>query len=502
MICVSICEANASHLPASMARAAEAGDVVELRLDCLPLESATLDEVERLLKTSSKPTILTFRPVEQGGAGEVGFVTRLTFWNKRGLALSASWFDLEVDLAEQLLKNDAGIAWNRVICSFHDFRNTSADFATLYQRIAATPAAVLKIAVAIDDAVDCIEIFKLIELGKSEERQIVAIGMGEAGLATRVLGPSRGAFLTYAALDETSATAPGQISAEDLQTLYRVNQLDTATDIYGVIGSPVAHSLSPHIHNAAFKSLALNAVYIPFEVQAVDSFIKRMVHPRTKEIDWNLRGLSVTAPHKSAVMDYLDWIDPAAQEIGAVNTIVMDQDKLRGYNTDWTALVAPLLAKVGSLADARVALIGAGGVARSAVYGLKQHGANITLFARDVNAASKRGESFGLPFKPLVEGSFEDFDIVINATPLGTSGKFEMESPATTAQLRGARLVYDLVYNPSETQFLRAAREAECEVLGGLPMFLAQAAEQFKLWTGREAPESAMREAAVRALEK
>src|SRR5918997_2403687 len=126
----------------------------------------------------------------------------------------------------------------------------------------------------------------------------------------------------------------------------------------GLIGSPVAHSVSPHMHNAAFEALDLNAVYIPFEVRDANSFLQRMAHPRSREINWNLRGLSVTAPHKSAVLEHLDWIDPLAREIGAINTIVIRDDELHGSNTDASSLIAPLLDKTGSLHDLRVALIG------------------------------------------------------------------------------------------------------------------------------------------------
>jgi shikimate dehydrogenase len=228
--------------------------------------------------------------------------------------------------------------------------------------------------------------------------------------------------------------------------------------------------------------------------------MKRMIIPRTRELDWNVRGLSVTAPHKSTVMEQLDWVEPAAKEIGAVNTIVIEDDALRGFNTDARGFITPLAKECADLRAARCAVIGAGGAAKAAVWALKQAGAQVTIFARDTAKGSSLAERFGAVSLPLKEATFEGFDVVINATPLGTAGRLKDETPATRYQLRGARLAYDLVYNPTETRFLLEARAAGCKTLGGLAMLVAQAAEQFRLWTGDAAPEDVLQEAAQRGL--
>ena len=186
----------------------------------------------------------------------------------------------------------------------------------------------------LDDAVDNLEIFKLIERAASDDRKLIAIGLGAAGSPVVFLVQSRGSFLTYGSLDHHTSTAPGQLTATELRDTYRVEQITEATGVMGLIGHPIAHSLSPQIHNAAFASAGIDAVYFPFEVSDLASFMRRMVHPATREIEWRLRGLSVTTPHKQNVMDYLDWIEPAASEIGAVNTVVIDEEQLKGYNTD------------------------------------------------------------------------------------------------------------------------------------------------------------------------
>jgi shikimate dehydrogenase len=241
-------------------------------------------------------------------------------------------------------------------------------------------------------------------------------------------------------------------------------------------------------------------VYLPLEVCDVETFIKRMVHPRTRELDWNVRGLSVTAPHKSAVMEFLDWIEPTAEEIGAVNTIVVDDDGLRGFNTDAAGFIEPLLKVIDSLSGRRVAVIGAGGAARAALWALLKQRASVTLFARDVSKGRSLGQVFDVSCKPLSYASFDGYDLVINSTPVG-SGELIEQTPATAEQLAGAGVAYDLVYNPIKTRFLQEASAAGCVSLSGLEMLIAQAKNQFELWTGQTAPMNVMSDAALDALD-
>jgi 3-dehydroquinate dehydratase/shikimate dehydrogenase len=502
-ICISLCEPNLAELERAIAVARNVSNLIEVRLDCLdPIEldiSASL--LTKLLENTACESILTFRPSEQGGRRQLTDETRHAFWS--GAIFSESFFDVELDLAERLNPAEGSqplpIDWSRTICSHHDFTGVPAQLDQIYDRLAATPARVLKVAVQANDATDCLSVFHLLERARTEGREMIAIAMGTAGLVTRILGPARGAFLTYASL-ENAPTAPGQISVRELREVYRIDEINHQTQIFGLVGLPVSHSVSPLMHNASFAAMGTNAVYIPFEVRDVKTFVKRMIHPRTRELDWNFRGLSVTAPYKSEVIDQLDWIDPAAQAIGAVNTIVIEDDSLHGYNTDAQALVKALRQKCGDLRETRCAVIGAGGVAGAALWGLTQAGANVTLFARNAGKGSALAKRFGAVCMNLEETGFEGYDVVINATPLGTAGQFENETPALALQLRGARLAFDLVYNPTETRFMREACGAGCETLGGLSMLVAQAAEQFRLWTGTVAPEDVMQDAAQRGL--
>jgi 3-dehydroquinate dehydratase / shikimate dehydrogenase len=497
-ICVPVCVAK-DDLAAAISRAAEAGDLIELRLDCLP-ESQRNDAWRNLAQLGNRPFILTLRPKDQGGNAEINLEERFQFWNALDEVPADAMFDLELDLIDEVVSRKTAVVASRVICSHHQFEGEIANVESIYEQMAAIPAAVLKIAVQAEDAIDCLPIFKLLERAQREGRKLIAIAMGTAGIATRILVPARGSFLTYGSLDDETATAPGQLTARELRDVYRIDRIDRQTQIMGLIGRPVSHSLSPQLHNAAFAGSEANAVFIPFEVRDIDAFMRRMVIPGSREIDWNLRGFSVTAPHKTTVMKFLDWIEPAAKEIGAVNTIVLEGGSSRGYNTDAAAFIEVLKGRIASLQNLRCAVIGAGGAARGVGWALRQAGASVSLFARDAAKAKALGDDLRVDSCDLANANFKGFDVVVNATPLGTCGAHEAETPALADQLRGVRLAYDLVYNPLETRFMREARAAECQTIGGLDMLIAQAAEQFRLWMDAQPDVATMRLAAEQAL--
>lgn len=488
-VCVPVCAKSFAEMEQACRRASEFADIIELRLDCLADSdclgtSELIPFLEFLNATPAGHFILTLRPSEQGGYRVLGRAEREAFW-ARDLKADVLC-DIEADLV-----STSSFDWPRVIVSHHDFNGVPDDLEQIYERLAATPARIVKLAVKANDITDCIQVFHLLDRAISEQRELIAIAMGNAGIATRVLGPSRGAYLTYASLEDETATAPGQVNAQQLRSVYRIDQIDRETMICGLVGLPVMHSVSPHAHNAAFAAAHVNGVYLPFEVRDVETFVKRMVHPRTRELDWNLRGLSITAPHKTSVMPLLDSIEPDAREIGAVNTVVVEGHGLHGYNTDVHGLIAPLRETLGSLKDLRVAVIGAGGAARGAVWGCKLHKAHVTVFARNPDKATVLGEAFDVLVEPLATAIFKGYDVVINATPA---------SPATAEQLAGAGLVYDLIYNPIETEFLKEARAAGCQTLGGLKMLVAQARLQFELWIGKTPAAEVMHAAAAAAL--
>ena len=500
-ICVSVFAETAEDFMKNIHRAEKSSDVVELRFDLLP-ESELENALEKTCDlTSEKQLLFTFRPREQGGKRDLTRTEREHFWCS-GYDFCASWADVEIDMVETV----SHWLFKKIICSHHDFSTTPANLVEIYENLKATGADVLKIAVRTNDIADSIALWKLLETAKSENQQIIPIAMGEAGKWTRILGPAHGAFMTYAALDAGRETASGQLTAKELVETYRVRELDENTAIYGIIGHPVGHSVSPAMHNAAFKFHRLNAVYVPFEVKNLGEFVEKFVRPETREIDLNLRGFSVTIPHKRAIIEYLDEIDETARIIGAVNTVKIENGRLFGYNTDAQGFIEPLKTAYGDLSGVKIAVLGAGGAARACVYALKKENASITVFARDLKKGEALANEFQVNLKemPKTESQkpktdFHDFDVLINATPLGMKGEFENETPAFAGQIEKLKLVYDLIYNPSQTSLMSEADEANVPKIGGLAMLVAQGMAQQKIWTGLDAP---LREMSRAALEK
>lgn len=517
-ICVPVIIRTPQELQKKIIEAAAVADVIELRLDFLPVEKhgEILNLISDLIPSVDKEFVITLRTRSQGGECDLNIADQIQFWNSC-FAYTASnkniFFDLEIDLVEKVEKCNLDLRlskhlWNRVICSDHNFAHMPLSLDQVYERIKRTPARIIKIAWMAADITDSIPVLNLIDRARQEGREIIAIAMGEAGAMTRILGPACGAFMTYAQLDPENRTASGQLSATSLNSLYRLKSLSTKTVVTGLVGYPIGHSVSPNMHNAAFAEVGLGMVYLPFEVKNISEFVARMIAPPTREIKWNLRGLSVTAPHKEEMLRLMHWVDSTAQQIKAVNTVVVEGDKLHGFNTDMEGAIRPLKKLAGDLHGSRVAVIGAGGAARALVCGLRKEGASITIFNRSVNRARILAEEFQVATHILRnagdlsdtvdagDAGFGEFDILVNTTPLGTKGSMEDQSPATIEQLQGVRVVYDFVYNPIETKLIKQARRAGCQTLGGLEMLVEQAAAQFRLWTGQNAPLHIMNEAA------
>ena len=493
-VCAVITEESVDAARAAIKEAAKVADLVELRLDYLKdFDFSDPGSLQALLDHKPLPVIITCRAESEGGNQPVADNIRLRLLVE-GARQLADYCDVEAayyDQAASLLPD-----LSRLIVSYHDFKETPANLNSIYDRVTSLPAAVHKIATRANAVTDSLAVMKLLERAQAERRDLIALAMGEAGLLTRVLGPPFGSFLTYGALGLERASAPGQPTCDELVNLYRVRRISRDTSITGIIGSSVEHSASPAMHNRAFADLGLDFVYLPLEVNDPGEFFSRLVRGTTRELDWNLRGLSVTIPHKSAIIPLLDEVDSTARKVGAVNTVVVREDRLIGYNTDVLGAIKPL-EKACHLANERCAIIGAGGAARAVIYGLLQRGAHVTVFARYYEKASRLCESMGISALPLESLASNDAAVVINTTPVGMRGHSVGSSPISAAWLRGRSIAYDLVYNPLETQFLKDARARGCQTINGLEMLIAQAALQFELWTGLKAPVDWMRKSAM-----
>jgi 3-dehydroquinate dehydratase / shikimate dehydrogenase len=525
LICVPITETKAEAFLNAIEEAEKSADIIELRLDYLredelvevmrklpqrdfaksagtnltqygererpePPEANLLTKRRSLtLPVLHQLLLFTFRPCEQGGMRDLTLADRLRFWYGLSEETKAliTFADFELDLVEHLAEQTPPLPWSKIICSHHNFNETPANLHEIYERIARTPAAVIKIATKANRIADCLPLFELMERG---EKPVIILGMGLPGIATRILALSRCAMLTFGALRRGAESASGQPTATELRELYRADQLSKDSEIYGVIGYPIGHSRSPLIHNAALKAVGRDAVYLPLEVDDATQFLRDFVHPKTKKLNWNLRGLSVTIPYKLSVMPHLDFIDPAAKAVGAVNTIVVKGDELHGYNTDVNGAMKPLTELI-EIKGARAAIIGAGGAARAICYGLLARGASVTIYARDLHKAQALADEFNVQVASLAEFK-GNADIIINCTPVGMQGHNEGVSPINAEALRNVQLVYDLIYNPMETQLLKDAKAAGCKTLGGMAMLIGQAAEQFRLWTEEDAPTNVM----------
>ncbi len=495
-VCVPITETNTDAFLTALDEAKQIADAIELRLDYLPAESLpqVIAELNSRIAHISKPLIFTFRPREQGGKRDLTLQDRHIFWRSLPPEVTGAiaFADFELDLVESFAGEQPPIPWSKIICSWHNFDETPNDLTERFERMARTPAAVVKIATQANRVGDCLRIFEFIERA-NQPKPVIGLAMGLPGLATRVLACPRGAMLTFGALRQGAESASGQPTVAELRDLYRVKQLTRESEIYGVIGKPIGHSRSPLMHNAALKALDRDGVYLPFEVDNVDEFVRDFVRPETRKIDWRLRGLSVTIPHKLAIIPHLDFVDATAKAIGAVNTVVVEGDELPrlcGYNTDVAGAMKPL-DELMDVRGAHVAVLGAGGAARAICYGLNERGADVTIYARDVGKARPLADEFKTR-TALLESFSSEADVVINCTPVGMRGHSEDRSPVKAETLSGVKLVYDLVYNPEETVLLGDAREAGGRTLGGLAMLVGQAVEQFRLWTGLEAPVDVM----------
>lgn len=491
-ICIPVCAATAAELFDRLRAAAADADIVEVRFDCLDPGEITI-AIENLPRIGAR-YLFTFRPKEQGGHRQISMAERVAFWSNVMDRVGDFLVDIEGD-APELLELTARLQ-DRIV-SLHNFGGIWERPTEVFDRLA-QPGSIVKMAAMVEDTHEAAGIWKALARATQNGRRSIPVAMGEAGQWTRILGLAHGAFLTFASGATATETAPGQVTAHELVNLYRAKELSKSTSVFGILGNPVSQSLSRFMHNPAFASVSFDGVFIPFLVRDIDAFMARMVRSETREVEVNFGGFSVTMPHKQSIMRHLDEIEPTAEKIGAVNTVKIDNGKLIGYNTDAHGFIAPLTSLYGELSEARVAVFGAGGAARACVFALGRNGANVQVFVRDPRKAAGLAEEFGVRLLPIGAFAARDFDIVVNATPVGMSGELAAKSLLTREELAGIRFVYDLVTKPSDTPLVTEAKAAGAVAIGGLEMLIAQGAKQFELWTGEKAPIDGMRKSVLK----
>jgi 3-dehydroquinate dehydratase/shikimate dehydrogenase len=502
----TVCVAVAGPSPAAMLERA-AGllgghNFVELRLDSLPDPRLLPPLLASLLEQHPDARLIaTCRRTEAGGgfAGSVGEELAIL---EAAARAGCSIVDLSLESAELMLIDrqrlfrealaDAGAA---LLLSYHDYRHTR-DLALTFERLNRFHPDIVKLVSTATTLTDNLAILQL--LSERHKVPLVAIAMGDPGIVSRVLGPRSGSLFTFAAADAGAETAPGQVTAATLRDLYRIGQITPGTRVYGVAGKPIAHSLSPLLHNTGFRVHGVDAVFLPLVTESVDDLLQLAR-------DLPLDGLSITMPLKQAILPLLDYIDPLAARVGACNTVVRTpRGLLHGYNTDVAGITAPLKHRLGTLEGVRVLVQGAGGAARAAVFGLRDKGAEVWILNRTQATAESLAREAGAHVADASMLS-AGFDVLVNATPLGMHLPSSIDGaadPLDAVATLPARLVFDMVYRPRETPLIERARAQGLEVITGAEMFVHQGARQFELWTGQPAPEAEMLRAILDVLDQ
>ena len=492
-LCVAIQAGSAEELLERAEAALADAKFLEFRLDFLAKPAAALPKVKEFLTGHRDATAIATCRRKQFGGHFVGSLAEELEVLLAAAQAGCKIVDLEVESAEEAkpasLKKfrealrEAGAA---LLVSFHDFTHTRG-LELAAERIKAFEPDYVKVVSTALSLADNLAVLRLIE-DRSLSANVVGIAMGEEGVVSRVLGPRAGAAFTFASSSDGVETAPGQVTARTLRDLYRLEQLDKATRIYGVAGDPVAHSLSPLMHNTAFRKEGVNAVLLPLKARSITDLL-------TLVRELPLAGVAVTMPLKREVLPHLanpvlaNSI-PLTTRIGACNTLRVSADgKIVGFNTDVDGVVRPLEKRL-KLKGARIAVLGAGGAARSAVFGLVDQGAEVLIVNRTHETAvalAKEAKAQALKHELFAKGRY---DVLINSTPCGMKGS-KQALPIKENELN-AGLVFDMVYNPLETPLVKLARERGIPVVTGLEMFVQQGARQFEIWTGKPAPEAEM----------
>jgi 3-dehydroquinate dehydratase/shikimate dehydrogenase len=490
-IFVTLAAANLDAVEAQAGYMGGAPVGYELRLDYLREFNDLENRLHQMLLALHSPqAIATCRRTEAGGQFEGGVGQQIALL-QTAVRAGCQWVDLEVESV-----NRAGTSVLRqfqpakVIVSYHNYRKTPP-LGPIYRRLARMPVQVVKIAGFARELQDNLRIRRFAKAHRRRNPRLVSLGLGPSGLPSRLLALQWGCPFTYGSAGNHLGVAPGQLPADFMRSVYRIEHLDRRTQVYGVVGSHAAISLSPAMQNAAFQAKHVNAVYLPCQTLRLRDFL-------TFARQMGMLGFSVTMPYKRAIIRYLDWLDPLATRLGACNTVAIQHGKWMGWNTD-AAAVVEVLTKRLRLAGSRILILGAGGAARAAAYALRAEDAELFIAARRGPAGQRLARSTGARVIPWDSAEGLDVDAVINATPVGMSPQVDAV-PIDLARLR-ARVVFDMVYYPLETRFLAEARGRGLTTISGLEMLVAQGARQFEIWTGLAAPRALMEQAIRQTLD-
>ncbi len=489
MICVSIGRGRHRHVIAEHRHLCDEGaQLVELRLDYIRGDV----NLRRLLADRPCPVIVTCRRERDGGKWEGTEEQRLMLL-RAAIAEGVEYVDLEEDVAAAIPRYGS----TKRIISHHDFRKTPDNLQAIHKRMSELDPDIIKICTMGNHPHDNLAVLSLM---RDSQVPMVGMCMGDIGAPSRILGGKFGAPFTYATFHHERALAPGQLSYVQMKENYHYDHINADTEVYGVIADPIGHSLSPLIHNACFRELGLNKVYLPFRVPRED--LSQFIDDAPA---LGIKGLSVTIPHKEAVLKKITRADGAVRGIGASNTVVFEGEERVGYNTDYRAAMESLEnaldieGNVEKPLSGKTALVlGSGGAGRAIAYGLIRRGAEVVLSDGNPQYSLALAKRLNCRRIEWALRHTIKIDVLVNCTPVGMHPNVD-ETPYDKHHMRPSMLVFDIVYNPENTLLIKEARERNCLVVTGVEMFVRQACLQFKLFTGEDGPAERMHDVIKRA---
>src|SRR6266704_1179203 len=459
-VCVAVTGIDPDELIEKAELTARDNPFIELRLDYLARPAMILPKLREF--TESHPhvsVIATCRRVVSGGKFRGAIPAQLEVLEKAAAA-GCQLVDVEIQTAAHLkpAKLDRLRFKAAVVLSFHDFKGTHKLEETL-KKMSSYPADFYKVVSTATSLYDNVTMMKFLE-AHQDTYSLVGLCMGEQGIISRILAVRAGSAFTFAAVAADQKTAAGQVTSQELRNTYRIDQVDAATKVYGVAGDPVSHSLSPAIMNAALRRENVNGVFVALHVKSLKDLLACMR-------DIPIQGLAITMPHKQAILRHLDNMDSHTTKIGACNTVVRAQDgKLYGFNTDASGVIRPLEQRI-TIENAKILVLGAGGAARAAVFGLKERGAEVYILNRSIGAARKLAHRARARTVKRADLKKLTFDVIINATPVGMGNT--RESPLNENEIN-ARYVFDMMYDPPETRLMKLAKERGAQVIPVMEM--------------------------------
>lgn len=480
-LCISLTERLTVDLIDRMSDLSGLADMFEIRGDLV-----TDIDLLTVLRVRTKPLVFTARAASEGGKMKDDDPKRRALLHE---AVRRGYDYVDIEYRSGFFDIMTEKAGKGLIVSFHDMTGTPQDLETLYDGMCKTGADVVKIAVSPRSMTDVGRLMELARRHAGSSPPLIAIALGPLGAVSRIVGPKYGAPFVFASAGKGHEAAAGQIPAEEMDTVYNVKSIGPQTKIYGIVGGDVLRSLSPAIHNRGFSESGIDAVFVPLQSDSLGAFFQAFPH-------LGLSGFSVTRPYKVEMVGRMHAVDATVAQCGSVNTVVVhDTGQLHGTSTDGLGVVTPLR-KRSEIKGKSILILGAGGAARAAAAALEERGASVRILARNREKAVQVGAEVGCAAGDLGVLLNSQWDILINATPVG-GGSLAEQTLVPKALLKSGGIVLDMIYDPLETRLLREATQAGCTVISGFEMLLAQAAAQFEVWTGSEAPVDAMRSAAL-----